>query len=74
MMKIDYVAMAVSHRVMAVGVAMWLAFFPAFMFILVMFVVYMQVRMVDGLVRMLEFKHITSRPQDHPGYGRTQNK
>ena len=71
MMIIDHVAMAVSHRGMAVGVAMWIASFPAFMFMLVMFVVRMQVRMADGLVRMLEFKHITSRPQDCPSYDRT---
>ncbi len=70
MMKIDHVAMAVSHRVMAVGVAMWLASFPAFMFMLVMFVVHMQVRMDHSLVRMLKFNDITSRPQHCPGYGR----
>ncbi len=39
MMIIDHVAMAVSHRGMAVGVAMWISSFPAFMFMLVMFVV-----------------------------------
>ena len=71
MMIIDHVAMAVSHRGMAVGVAMWLTSFPAFMFMLVMFVVHMQVRMVHSLVSMLKFNDITSRPQDCPGYGRT---
>ena len=71
MMIVDHVAMAVSHRDMAVGVAMRLASFPAFMFMPVMFVVHMQVRMVNGLVRMFEFKHITSGPQEYPGYGRT---
>jgi hypothetical protein len=62
--------MAVSHRIMAMGVAMWLASFPAFMLMLVMFVVRMQVGMVHSLVRMLKFNHITSRPQHCPGYGR----
>jgi hypothetical protein len=66
--------MAVGHRVMAVEVAMWLASVTAFMFMLVMFVVHMQVRMVHGLVRMLEFNHIARGPQDGPGYGRTHNK
>lgn len=50
---------------------MWLRFLRAFMLMLVMFVVRMQVRMDHGLVHMLKFKHITSRPQDCPGYGRT---
>jgi len=71
MMKIDHVAMAVSHRIMSMRVAMWLRFLRAFMLMLVMFVVRMQVRMDHGLVHMLKFKHITSRPQDCPGYGRT---
>ncbi len=59
---------------MAVGVAMWIASFPAFMFMLVMFVVRMQVRMDHSLMRMIQFDRIASRPQDCPGYGRTHNK
>ena len=63
--------MAVSHRVVAMRVGMRLSAFAAFMFMLVMFVVHMQVRMVHSLVRMLEFRHIGRGPQDCPGYGRT---
>jgi len=50
---------------------MWLRILRAFMLMLVMFVVRMQMRMDHSLVRMLEFDRITSRPQDCPGYGRT---
>ena len=71
MMKIDHVAMAVSHRIMAMRVAMWLRFLRAFMLMLVMFVVRMQVHMDHSLVRMLKLNHITSRPQDCRRYGRT---
>ena len=71
MMKIDHVAMAVSHRIMAMRVAMWLRILRAFMLMLVMFVVHMQVHMDHRLVRMLKLNHITSRPQDCPGYGRS---
>ncbi len=53
---------------------MWLGSFPDFMIMLVMFVVRVQVRMVHGLVTMIEFTDIASRPQHCPRYGRTQNK
>ncbi len=74
MMVVDHVTMAVSHRVVTMKVGMWLGSFPDFMFMLVMFVVRVQVRMVHGLVTMIEFTDIASRPQHCPRYGRTQNK
>ena len=46
MMIIDHVAMAVSHRVVAMRVGMWLRAVPASMFMLVMFVVRVLVGMV----------------------------
>ena len=70
MVRVDGVGMRMSQGLVPVRVCVWLRPLPAFVFVLVVLVVDMQMIMLDFAVDMFQRCRIVGGPHDERGYRR----